>query len=152
MNVGIKAIFVVAFIGFYFLLLRPVRSTTINTIKTNIELVNIEVSSSSSTGLYLDFTKEGFSKRFNFKSPFGMFFLFSGITLILLGTNWKQISVLMAIHLSLWCIALLCFFIGGKGTALYLQIMDFFVRYLIPLCTLGYPLYLIIEKKMEERL
>lgn len=152
MSTGVKAILLIVFVGFYFLLLRPVRSVTINAIKTSIEFVNIEVSSSSSTGLNLDFSEDGFSKRFNFKSPFGMFFLFSGITLIVLGSNRKRLTTLIGIHISLWTVALLCLFIGGKGISFFLQIMDFFVRYLIPLCTLGYPLYLIIEKKMEDRL
>ncbi|MEO9884467.1 MAG: hypothetical protein ABJR05_10165 [Balneola sp.] len=145
-----KAIMAITFIVFYFLLLRPIRSVGINAIKTSIEFVNVEVSPSSSTGLYLDYEKGNYSKRFNFKSAFGMFFLFSGITLILMGSGWKKLGTLGLIHFSLWCIALLFFFIGGKGVVIILQMMDFFIGYLIPLCTLGYPLYLIIEKKMES--
>jgi len=150
MNLGKKIILVIIFVVFYFFLLRPVRSGVIEIINSNIELVVGNVTSSSSTGIKINYEKEDFSKKFSFKSPFGMFFLLSTVCLIFMGSDWKKLGLLSILHLCLWILAFGCFLIGSKGSVFFLQTMDFLIRYLIPLCTLGYPLYLIIESKMES--
>jgi hypothetical protein len=140
---------VVAFIGFYFLLLRPVRSYTADILKSNIEIEHFETYSQSSVGLTILYSDEDLKKEFAFKMPFGMFFLLSTISLIFINANWRDFGILCAIQSVFWLIAFICMIIGSKGNLFFLEVMDMVLRYLLPLSSLGFPAYLLAQKKME---
>lgn len=148
MNILKKLVFVIIFIGFYFLLLRPVRSYTSDILKSNIEIEHFETYSQSSVGLTILYLDEGFEKEFAFKMPFGMFFLFSTISLIFINASWRDLGILCAIQSIFWIIAFICMIIGSKGNLFFLEVMDMVLRYLLPLSSLGFPAYLIAQKKM----
>lgn len=152
MSIWKRIVLIIAFIGFYFLLLRPMRSYTAEIFKSKIEIEKFETYSQSSVGFTIIYIDNDFRKEFAFKMPFGMFFLFSGVSLIFINAGLKDIGILFLLQLSFWLVAFICMIFGSKGSLFFLEIMDMIMSYLLPLCSLGFPAYLIIQKKSNAEM
>jgi len=149
MSIWKKILFTIIFIGFYFLILRPIRSYTAQLIKPAIEVQQIEAYFQSSVSITFTYTDKELLKSFLFKMPFGLFFLISAITLIFINAEWTDFGLLVSIQLSLWIVAYVAMIIGSKGNLFFLELMDLIIRYLLSLFSLGFPAYIIIQRRMN---
>ena len=151
MSIWKKLILILIFVVAYFSMLRPVRSYSAKALKSVVEIKQFETYSQSSVSITIIYKDQDFSKEFPFKMPFGMFFLFSGISLIMINVSTKELAILCIIQISFWLLAFLAMLIGSKGSLFFLEIMDMILRYLLPLFSLGFPAYLIMKKKMKAQ-
>jgi|8_EtaG_2_1085327.scaffolds.fasta_scaffold15216_4 hypothetical protein len=150
LNVLKRILLIILFVGFYFIGLRPIRSNVADLIKSKIEVSGVDQFQQSSVGITTVYSDGDFSKKFVFKVPFGMFFLFSSVCLIWLQARWKDFGILILIQLGFWIIAFLSFIPGSNGNLFFLEIMDFLTRYLSPLASLGLPIYIMYRRKIED--
>lgn len=146
-NVLKRFLLIILFVGFYFIGLRPIRSSVADLIKSKIVVSGVDQFQQSSVGITTVYSEDGFSKKFVFKVPFGMFFLFSSVCLIWLKARWKDFGILIIIQVGFWVIAFLSFIPGSNGNLFFLEIMDFLTRYLSPLVSLGLPIYIMYRRK-----
>ncbi len=72
-----------------------------------------------------------------YKIPFGSFFLFAVLGLILVNAKKNDYLILVGIHLISGLIALLFLILGLNLQKYFLIIPDLLSRYLVPLCSLG---------------
>tara|TARA_R110002124_G_scaffold197895_2_gene364936 strand:- start:1361 stop:1834 length:474 start_codon:yes stop_codon:yes gene_type:complete len=152
MSIWKKLILTTAFIGFYFLILRPIRSYTAEIIRPIVKTQNFETYNQSSVSTTIIYSSKNLTKEFPFKIPFGMFFLFSTISLIFISAGWKNFGILCLIQIFFWLIAFVSMLFGSKGNLFFLEVMDMILRYLLPLSSLGFPAYLIIQKRSNAEI
>lgn len=87
-----------------------------------------------------------FTKKM-YKIPFGMFFLFSMIGLIMLGSRKEAFYILIVIHFLGGIISFLALIYSVPDHPYYLVIPDMIGRYLIPLLSLGLVALSYLQKK-----
>ncbi len=82
-----------------------------------------------------------------YKIPFGSFFLFSMIGLIIIDSKRKHYYILTSIHLIGGVISFSFFVLGINTFTQFLVIPDIISRYLLPVCSLGVVALSYLEKK-----
>ncbi len=145
-----KVLFGIGILLIYFSALRPIRGHVISFIDRHTSYEDLEQSYESATSIKMMSLTNAKQKELYFKAPFGMFFLLAIVGLIFVDFRVKNFLWLSAIHLSIWIIAFISFKIGVKGNPFFLDIMDFFIRYSLPLCTMGLIPILLLMKQSKR--
>lgn len=142
-----KGVLITSVIAIYVLLIRPVRVKLIVLIEEFFEIGKsfyIEIYSTS-INMFYDYSGEALD--FSFKMPFGLFFVITAIGLVIFEAKKKEVYIFLLVHFSIWSLAFM-FFLGGiKESMISLIIMDFLVRYLLPICTLGFIPFILMERR-----
>lgn len=86
-----------------------------------------------------------------YKMPFGSFFLFSIIGLIAIKSGKEAFFQLIGLHVIGFLIATITLFIGLKSAAQAFIVTDFISRYLIPVGSLGLVAISLMKKKNEDQ-
>lgn len=149
-----KGLLVIGFVLIYFLGVREVRKVVHNfhlgtILPAQLGQINNQLEFESQSSVSFTFHKLGTEKGhgWQYKMPFGSFFLFGTIGLILSGTNRKEFGILSAIHVVGGVVSFTFVFIGLQGWANFLIIPDLLSRYLIPVSSLGFVALTYVQKK-----
>ncbi len=145
-----KVLLAVGIFLIYFMILRPARGHVVSFIDSHTTYQGIEHSFESATSIKMVSLTNAKQKELYFKAPFGMFFLFAIVGLLFVDFRTKNFLLLVGIHLSIWVIAFISFKIGVAGNSFFLDIMDFFIRYSLPLCTMGLIPMLLLMKQSKR--
>lgn len=148
-----RIIFSILIITVYFSLFRPIRSVLIQSIheSSNYKTLTTENIILRSTSIQLIPKIVDYEASKTLKSPFGLFFLISTLGLVLLGVPVRNLGYLIILHSTLWVFAFLFFKAGISLNIFFIEIMDLFNRYLIPITTLGFiPLVFMIQKSKTK--
>lgn len=137
--------------GIYFIGIREIRSS-LNEIHYDIITAQNDVSKDYSvkkktTILKFDIGSTKTVENWVFKLPFGMFFLFGCIGLVLVDSKRKDFLILVSIHLIGGIISTAFMWIGINSSSSLLIIPDALSRYFIPLCSLGLVALVYIQNK-----
>lgn len=134
----------------YFSALRPIRGHVISFIDSHTTYEGFEHSYESTTSIKMVSLTDSKQKELYFKAPFGMFFLLAIVGLLFVDFRIINFLWLSGIHLAIWLIAFISFRIGVNGNPFFLDIMDFFIRYSLPLCTMGLIPILLLMKQSKR--
>ncbi|MBO6792736.1 MAG: hypothetical protein JJ895_02405 [Balneolaceae bacterium] len=93
---------------------------------------------------------EEYGKGWQFKIPFGSFFLFSVIGLVLIGVDHIPYIVLSGFHFMMGILTLILVCLAINYTSSLLIIVDFISRYLLPLGSFGYVAFVYGKSKMKD--
>ncbi len=144
-----KSVLITSVIAIYVFLIRPVRVKLIELIEEFFkieETFHIEIYSTSLNMLYA-YGDEVLD--FSFKMPFGLFFVITAIGLVIFEAKKKEVFILLLAHFSIWSLASVFFLAGLKESMISLIIMDFLVRYLLPICTLGFIPFILMQRRSK---
>ena len=89
-------------------------------------------------------------KGWQFKVPFGSFFLFAVIGLLIIDGSLRTIYVLSGFHLSMGILSVLLVYLGINHVTQLLIIVDFVSRYLLPLGSFGYVAFVYGKMKKSK--
>ena len=149
-----KAGFIIALILFYFLGIRELRGVVhdlhLGTILPEDygkvqEEINFTAQSSVSFSFYEE--AEVIHKKWDYKIPFGMFFLFGCIGLITLGSRSNSYMYLIGIHFIGGILSFVGLLLALTLSIKFLIIPDILSNYLVPLCSLGLVALSYIQKR-----
>lgn len=113
---------------------------------------NISFYAQSSVSFTLVDLKAENHKGWQFKIPFGSFYLFAVIGLLFLQSDKKTYALLSGFHLLMGVTTVILVVIGIKFSTALLIVVDFISRYLLPLGSFGYVAFLYGKLKMNNRL
>ncbi len=154
LNLLKKGLLVISFVLIYFLGVREVRKVVHNihlgtVLPTQLGQINNQIDFESQSSVSFTFHKLGTEKShgWQYKMPFGSFFLFGTIGLILLGASRKDFGILSAIHIVGGVVSFIFVLIGVHGWVNFLIIPDILSRYLIPVSSLGFVALTYVQKK-----
>ncbi len=141
-----KLLLFIVIVAIYFLGVRKVRSAIhdvhLGSILPNTyglveEDSNIAFFAQSSVGFTFYEQSEESSYNWQYKIPFGSFFLFSVLGLVLVGAGKNEYLILAGIHVISGLISFFFLAIGINFYHNFLLVPDLLSRYLVPLCSLG---------------
>lgn len=147
----IRFIAVVIIFALYLFFIRDVRSSLNKQIGKSVEKKIVASEGLKldirSTRLWINQSTSQQEKVYAFKFPFGFFFLLGVAGLVLFGFDVRLIFVLFGVHCIAVLVNLLFLWLGLIFSPLFFTGMDLISRYLIPLISLGFPLYGLIQKQ-----
>lgn len=136
-----KAILILAVILVYFLGIKEVRKkvissqfSSISKVEDRNEFTNIQLN-----GVSISFFEEDRKENLyrTYKMPFGMFFLFSMILLVLIDGKRNDFLALVLIHFSIGILSYLFIRLSISMNSEWILIPDFLSRYLDPISSMG---------------
>tara|TARA_R110000868_G_scaffold383578_10_gene650735 strand:- start:7977 stop:8465 length:489 start_codon:yes stop_codon:yes gene_type:complete len=152
-----KGLFIIGFVLIYFVGIREVRKVIheghFGTVfPEQLGSINDELrlEAQSSVSFTLLEVKENNGHGWQYKMPFGSFFLFAILGLILLGANRKDYTILSLIHIIGGIISFLFVLLGINIGVKFLIIPDLLSRYLIPVSSLGFVALTYLQKNSRD--
>lgn len=131
------------YFAFHILVSRPVR-TTIFSLQVNPNLVQkveqhplFSFHTLDTRLFYIEYNQKDDHKIWHYKVPFGSFFLFGMLGLILIGAHKNMFFILILAHTLIFLITWLIFTTDILANPYLLNIPDFLSRYMAPLSALG---------------
>lgn len=151
-----KALLIIGFILLYFLGIREVRKVVhelhLGTVfPEQLSVIDDELEIESQSSVSFTFYNLQYEKGhgWQYKIPFGSFFLLAVIGLILIDANGKEYATLASIHIIGGLISFLFVLMGINIWINFLIIPDLLGRYLIPISSLGYVALSYVQKKQK---
>lgn len=142
-----KGILITSVLAVYVFLVRPVRVKLIVLIEQFFRIEEVFHIETYSTTLNMLHAYNGDILNFSFKMPFGLYFILTAIGLVIFEATKKEVTIFLIVHLSVWGLAFI-FFLGGiTESIISLVIMDFLVRYLLPISTLGFIPFILMRRR-----
>lgn len=137
-----KILLILGFVLIYFFGVRNVRVALIDFIQYPVNNLiennqNLDLIRNPTTIDFISSYSESINNKYTFKFPYGMFFLFSIIGLIIIGASTNKYSILICIHFTGGLLSIIFLFLGVSSWGYFLIIPDIISRYLLPLFSLG---------------
>ncbi|MFA5670042.1 MAG: hypothetical protein WC967_12410 [Balneolaceae bacterium] len=151
-----KLSLVLLYIVFHILVSRPVRTTIFSLQITPSLVEKVEQHPSFSFPqlgpryFYIEYIDQNIQNIWRYTVPFGSFFLFGMVGLILMGAHKNMFLILILAHTLIFLITWLVFATDLLSNPYLLNIPDFLSRYIAPLSALGViPLALMTKTRSE---
>ncbi|MEQ9265703.1 MAG: hypothetical protein RLN81_10810 [Balneolaceae bacterium] len=106
--------------------------------------------SQSSVSFTFESVGEEIPITWQYKIPFGIFFLFSLIALSSFSSSKQHYFALILIHLFCGFLSFVFMILGTNYLKELLFVPDFVSRYLIPICSLGYVVLIYKRNQLED--
>lgn len=137
-----KFLLILGFVLIYFFGVRNVRVTLIDFIQNPVNNLiennqNLDLIRNPTTIDFISNYSESTSNKYTFKFPFGMFFLFSIIGLIITDATTNKYLILIFIHFIGGLLSIIFLFFGVTNWGYFLIVPDIISRYLLPMFSLG---------------
>lgn len=151
-----KALIIILVVVAYILLLRPVRNTLFD-VQFNSILTeeiraeeNIEILILEERAFIAAWPDSRPDVQWQYKIPFGIYFLVSLIALVILNGSRKLYLLLTGIHAAALIVAALLLWAAARWSPGFLTGTDLITRYLIPFCSLALIPLAYIQKQNTE--
>lgn len=149
-----KALYIAVFVSIYFLGIREIRALIHDAhlgtvLPEQYGQISSELSFYPQSSVSFTFFKTGteFKPEWQYKIPFGLFFLLAILGLISIGADNRMFVYLVSIHFAAGLLSFLMMVIAVNGLRSFIIIPDLISRYLIPLCSLGLVALTYLEQK-----
>lgn len=158
-KVLLKTLLFVLILVIYFMGIRPIRSYVVKKqldgLMTEKELPEHVILESNTpynaTMIYIIYKHRDFQKDWNYKFPFGMFFLFALLGLVAIAGDKRFYMYLIFVHIAGVILSNIFLYVGLKYSPWLIAITDLLTRYLIPLCSMGMvPLAYLEKRKLSD--
>lgn len=150
-----KIVLVILYVLFHIFILRGIR-TALFTFQVESQLIqqvekieNLSVFELQQRMIFLTYEKPGYTKEWEYKFPFGYFFLIAITGLILIGADKKFYMILIGIHLGSVILTSIIFAVSMYFSTWLLIVCDLLSGYLVPLSSLGIVPLAFLEKRQE---
>lgn len=149
----VKFIFIIAFVGLYFVAIIPVREVGMTFLKEKVHEIkseNIDIFEEGARGMTVN--EVGNSKMYKARISFGMNFFIGILGLITISAHRRYFISEVLIQLFFTALIFSAYLKGVQGSPIFLQIADMSSVYFLPLSSLFMVVLGFMDRKMNRSL